>query len=235
MYKKVYLRVIQTFIHLSAAYSVKLNYPSITMDDTTHFIKECKSKIGTADDTRKMKNIIQNLQEFTSSYDLPQQLQHTIINLSRQVNEIHFKKINDLELADQKNVWTLNFLTLLDDLNNYFNSIKQTGAFEIFQGKGELYYFRLKDLEDNIILRSEGFQSFIGIDNCIQAVIRRASNLDNFRSLESRDKRNYFLLMAPNGEVIGVSQMLDNEQQVEEAIQLVQQSTKNPKILDLTS
>jgi uncharacterized protein YegP (UPF0339 family) len=82
-----------------------------------------------------------------------------------------------------------------------------SARYEIFQGTNQQHYFRLKASNGEIILQSEGYVSQAGAENGVDSV-RRHSPFDKYYvKEESRDGQFYFVLMAENHQVIGVSQM----------------------------
>jgi amphi-Trp domain-containing protein len=82
----------------------------------------------------------------------------------------------------------------------------RTGKYELFQGAGGRWYFRLKAPNGEIILASEGYASKQGAADGIESVRRNAGS----GSVENRTSsagQPYFVVKAENHEVIGTSQM----------------------------
>lgn len=74
------------------------------------------------------------------------------------------------------------------------------------------YQFNL--LADNglVILTSEGYKEEAGRDNGIDSVRKNATDSTKFETLVAADGKFYFNLKATNGQVIGVSQMYETEE-----------------------
>jgi uncharacterized protein YegP (UPF0339 family) len=80
------------------------------------------------------------------------------------------------------------------------------GAYELFQGKDEQWYFHLKAANGRIILASEGYHQKQGAEKGIESVMENALDTQ-FEMRLSKSKQPYFVLKAKNGQIIGVSQM----------------------------
>ena len=79
--------------------------------------------------------------------------------------------------------------------------------FQIFQGKNDEWYFRLRSTNARIVLQSEGYTSRAGAENGVDSVQKNSQNADRFEKRESKNGKYYFVLKAGNGQIIGNSQM----------------------------
>lgn len=106
--------------------------------------------------------------------------------------------------------------------------------FEIKLREDGQYQFNLIAPNNEIILVSEAYTSLSGCKNGLESVKKNAS--DDFRYLrldaETGDKI-YFVLTAPNGQVIGVSQMYANEAVRENGIEAVKSFAPDAEIIEL--
>lgn len=80
--------------------------------------------------------------------------------------------------------------------------------FEIYQSeKSGKFYFRLKAGNGEVILTSQAYKDKGGCSNGVESVAKNAGDEDKFEVKEAADGRQYFVLKAGNGQVIGQSQM----------------------------
>ena len=89
----------------------------------------------------------------------------------------------------------------------------------------ELYFLLIakKEEEDevsNILITSETYKSKQGADKGKRAVVRCGQDRKNYKLKKAKDKRNYFVLQALNGEPIGTSEMYDKLQEARDDITL---------------
>jgi len=80
-------------------------------------------------------------------------------------------------------------------------------AFELFEGKDGQFYFHLEAANHEIVLQSEGYVTKTGALNGIETVRANGKDVDNYVIKEAVNGQWYFVLVAGNGEVIGVSEM----------------------------
>ena len=107
-------------------------------------------------------------------------------------------------------------------------------SFEIIRDVRFEFRFRLRDEDNKIILRSEGYLSKQGCLNGIESVKTHASNDLNYRRKIVANGQFYFNLVARNNEVIGTSHMYDTQEDREDAIKSVMDGAKSLPIVDLT-
>lgn len=96
-----------------------------------------------------------------------------------------------------------------------------TPTFQIFTGNDQKTYFRLVAANGEIILSSEGYNSRQGCLNGIEAVRANAPYNNRYQTKVASNWKNYFVLHASNGEIIGTSQLYDSAQGCSNGIQAV--------------
>ena len=84
--------------------------------------------------------------------------------------------------------------------------------FQIFCSKDDQYYFRLRAENGEIILASEGYTAKPSCKNGIRSVKENATDQSQFQNKVTKNGRPYFVLVARNHEVIGVSETYNSEQ-----------------------
>jgi uncharacterized protein YegP (UPF0339 family) len=82
-----------------------------------------------------------------------------------------------------------------------------TGRFETFTGKDGKFYFHLLAGNGEKILASQGYTTLASAVSGIESVRNNATNPNRFLSREAVDGSKYFVLVAGNGRIIGVSEM----------------------------
>ncbi|NIP22340.1 MAG: DUF1508 domain-containing protein, partial [Phycisphaerae bacterium] len=68
--------------------------------------------------------------------------------------------------------------------------------FQIFSGKDDQFYFRLKAENGETILSSEGYSAKASCENGIRSVKESAVNIDLFERKTSQSGQPYFVLKA---------------------------------------
>lgn len=107
--------------------------------------------------------------------------------------------------------------------------------FEIFPGKQDKFYFRLKARNGETILQSEAYAAKAGAENGIQSVIKNASDDSNFERKVAKNGQHYFSLKATNGQSIGRSEMYTSKSGMENGIASVQRNASADAVIkDLT-
>ena len=110
-----------------------------------------------------------------------------------------------------------------------------TSKFTLFKSeKNQQYYFNLKAANNEIILRSEGYETKDGCLNGIKSVKENAPDDDRYRRLKSVSDQPYFNLTAKNNKIIGTSQMYSSEAAREKGIESVKRNAPNAPIVDVT-
>lgn len=87
------------------------------------------------------------------------------------------------------------------------SAVTTNTRFEIFTGKDGQSYFHLIAGNGQKVLSSEGYASASSAKNGIATVKSNGTNERRYLARESSDGRFYFVLVAGNGQIIGVSQM----------------------------
>lgn len=95
------------------------------------------------------------------------------------------------------------------------------GKFIITKGKDNKYYFNLKASNGQVILTSQGYKDKKGCLNGIESVKKNAQNKARFEVKTSSNGKEYFVLNASNGQVIGKSQMYKSDDGCDNGIQSV--------------
>ncbi len=85
------------------------------------------------------------------------------------------------------------------------------GKFVTKTGNDGQHYFNLKADNGQVILTSEGYTTVAAMNNGIASVRKNASDESHFDILTATNGKFYFTLKASNGQVIGKSQMYENE------------------------
>lgn len=106
--------------------------------------------------------------------------------------------------------------------------------FEIFKGTNEHFYFHLKAGNGEIILASQGYTTKANCQKGIHSVSVNSKNEENFTKKKAKDGKNYFVLMATNGQVIGNSQMYTTTSARDHGIRSVYQNATGAEIIDIT-
>lgn len=81
------------------------------------------------------------------------------------------------------------------------------GKFVITRGKDSKYYFNLKASNGQVILSSQGYKDMRGCQGGIDSVKKNSKDEARFEVKSSSNGKEYFVLNATNGQVIGKSQM----------------------------
>lgn len=81
------------------------------------------------------------------------------------------------------------------------------GKFVITKGKDNKFYFNLKAGNGEVILSSQGYKDKSSCLNGIESVKTNSQDDSHFEVKTSSNDKEYFVLNAANGQVIGKSQM----------------------------
>lgn len=106
--------------------------------------------------------------------------------------------------------------------------------FEIFKGKNEEFYFHLKAGNGEIILASQGYTAKANCQKGMHSVAENSKNETQFEKKTAKDGREYFVLMATNGQVIGNSQMYKTSSGRDNGIHSVHNNATSADVNDLT-
>lgn len=111
---------------------------------------------------------------------------------------------------------------------------KVMGKFIITKRKDGEYQFNLKAGNGEIILTSEGYVAKSGCKNGIESVKVNSKIDSRFERRTSINNKDYFVLKAGNGEIIGKSQLYSTKQGMENGIQSVKENAPQAEIIDET-
>ena len=106
--------------------------------------------------------------------------------------------------------------------------------FQIFTGKDEQFYFRLRAGNGEIILGSEGYRAKASCENGIDSVKKNAPDDANYKRGTAKDGEYRFLLVPKNHETIGTSETYKSEQSRETGIKAVKDDAPGAPTEDLT-
>lgn len=84
--------------------------------------------------------------------------------------------------------------------------------FNTFQGDNNQWYFHLKARNGRIILQSEGYLERRKCLMGVESVMVNGANKKSYEINESTNSEWYFVLVATNGRVIGVSETYKSKQ-----------------------
>jgi uncharacterized protein YegP (UPF0339 family) len=96
-----------------------------------------------------------------------------------------------------------------------------TPKFQIYTGKGGQFYFRLIAANGQNILGSEGYTSKAACKAGVESVKNNAGQDERYVCKEGKGGKFHFTLTAPNGQVIGSSQMYVSAQTCKQGIEAV--------------
>lgn len=106
--------------------------------------------------------------------------------------------------------------------------------FEISKRKNEEFQFNLIARNGEIVLTSEGYTTKANCKKGIESVRKNSPDDEKYERKVSSNNKPYFNLKAANGEVIGVSQLYENEADREHGIAVVKQIAPDAEVVDLT-
>ncbi|GKX57410.1 UPF0339 protein YegP [Leminorella grimontii] len=109
-----------------------------------------------------------------------------------------------------------------------------SAKFEIFLGKNDEFYFRLKAGNGQIILGSEGYTTKANCQNGVKSVKTHSQDVKHFEKKATANGKFSFNLKAVNGQVIGTSQTYTTEQARDAGIQSVSHNAPDATVHDLT-
>ena len=106
------------------------------------------------------------------------------------------------------------------------------GKFSTKTGNDGQYYFNLKADNGQVILSSEGYTTTAARLNGIESVKANAGDDKKYERLTASNGKFYFNLKATNGQVIGKSQMYENEAGRNNGIESVKNNAPNAPIAE---
>jgi hypothetical protein len=106
--------------------------------------------------------------------------------------------------------------------------------FQIFKGKDDKFYFRLRAKNGEPILASEAYEAKSGAKGGIASVQTNAPHDERYECKTSSNNKHYFVLNAANGEPIGKSERYNSADAMENGIESVKTNGITTNIEDLT-
>lgn len=106
--------------------------------------------------------------------------------------------------------------------------------FEIYKDNSGEFRFRLKATNGQNILASEGYKAKTACINGIESVRNNSQDDSKYERLKSKSGSPYFNLKAPNGQVIGTSEMYSSISAMENGIASVKKNAPLATVEDLS-
>jgi len=106
--------------------------------------------------------------------------------------------------------------------------------FEITKRKNGEFQYNLKATNGEIILTSEGYAAKASCLKGIASVKKNSADDQRFDKKMSKNNKPFFTLKAKNGQVIGTSEMYENESTRDKGIASVKKNAPSANIADLT-
>jgi uncharacterized protein YegP (UPF0339 family) len=108
------------------------------------------------------------------------------------------------------------------------------GKFVITQRINKEYQFNLKSGNGDIILTSEGYVQKASCHKGIESVRINSQDDSRYERRIAVNNKDYFVLKARNGEIIGKSQLYSSKSAMEEGINAVKSNAPTAEIVDET-
>jgi uncharacterized protein len=108
------------------------------------------------------------------------------------------------------------------------------GKFVISKRKNGEFQFNLKSRNGQVILTSEGYTTRAACDNGIESVRKNSQTETRFEKKEATNGKLYFNLNAPNGRVIGTSEMYEAAGGRNNGVASVRKNAPDATIFDTT-
>ena len=102
------------------------------------------------------------------------------------------------------------------------------GKYELKQAASGQFMFNLRAGNSKVILTSETYAEKAGALNGIKSVKKNAAKDKNWERKTSADSQHYFVLKAPNGEIIGKSEMYTSADSMNKGIASVKANAGSP-------
>ncbi len=108
------------------------------------------------------------------------------------------------------------------------------GKFEINKKKNGEFQFNLKSATGQIILSGEGHSKKVSCIDSIQNVKKYSMDDSKFDKKRATNGKYYFNLKTDNGNIIGISEMYENESSMQHGIESVKTYAPTASLHDLT-
>ena len=103
--------------------------------------------------------------------------------------------------------------------------------FEIFQSKKDKkHYFRLKNNSGDVVLKSQGYSTKRTCMNGIQSVKKKTQVAERFAPQQTKSGKQWFNVVARNGQVVATSQRWDNARKCKSQITSVKKGAVKAKV-----
>ena len=106
------------------------------------------------------------------------------------------------------------------------------GKFVIKKAKNGQFFFNLKADNGQTILMSEMYTTKAACNNGIESVRKNCVNEAKYETKVSSNGKDYFVLKAGNGQIIGNSEMYESEAGMKNGIASVQKNGTTDKIVE---
>ena len=108
------------------------------------------------------------------------------------------------------------------------------GVFVISKRTNGDFQFNLKSGNGQIVLTSQGYSSKISCENGIESIRHNSREESNFEFKIASNGKFYFVLKASNGQIIGTSEMYENESTLLSAIGSVKFAAQDAIVKDMS-
>jgi|SRR5581483_5427080 uncharacterized protein len=108
-------------------------------------------------------------------------------------------------------------------------------SFEIKKSANGGFIFNLKAANDQVILTSQTYQTKENAEDGIAAIRQNAPLDGRYEERVEGDKLPYFVLCAPNRQVIGRSQLYSSREAMRKGIASVKRNAPQAEIVDFTT
>jgi len=106
------------------------------------------------------------------------------------------------------------------------------GTFVTKTGTDGQFYFNLKAGNGQVILTSEGYTTNAAMQNGIDSVKKNAVDDSKYEKLSYSNGKPYFNLKAGNGQVIGKSQLYENDASCNSGIASVKSNAPDAAVIE---
>jgi uncharacterized protein YegP (UPF0339 family) len=104
--------------------------------------------------------------------------------------------------------------------------------FQLKKAANGEFHFTLLDADDRSLLQSEMYKAKSSAENGIESVKKNAADEGRYERKKSSNGKDYYVLKAGNGQVIGQSRMFDDAGALEAAIAAVKQGAAGAVVED---
>jgi uncharacterized protein YegP (UPF0339 family) len=112
--------------------------------------------------------------------------------------------------------------------------VSVAAKYEIKKAKNGQFFFHLKAANGEVILSSEMYKQKESADNGIESVKKNSHDEGMFERKQASNGQHYFVLKAPNHEVIGKSETYSSSSAMLKGIASVRRNGPGARVVDLT-